>query len=316
MAAHLASPLMAWLIIFSLPTIAQHMKEEPWSGGGLHGTLQHATDADMRGPAILIIAGSGPTDRNGNGPNLSTDTYKLLARGFAEAGIRSLRYDKRGIGESKALVTREEDARFGNFVDDAVTAARSLQARPDVSAIILAGHSEGALIAILAAQKIDVAGLILLASTSRPLSAVLRDQLQTALPGPLRDNALAILDKLTSGERAANVRPELNALFRPSVQPFLLSLIKLDPAAELARVKTPALLLHAERDLQIGRADFEALRQARPDARRVALPEANHTLKSSPADRAGNVALYTNRAAPLDAGVMPPLIDFVRSAAR
>lgn len=55
------------------------MTEEFWSAGGLHGTFMQPANRAPRGPAVLIIAGSGPTDRNGNGPGLSTDTYKLLA---------------------------------------------------------------------------------------------------------------------------------------------------------------------------------------------------------------------------------------------
>lgn len=314
-AACLASVVIAGFWFLPSFAVGQAVIEEAWSAGALHGTLLHRPAAP-RGPAVLIIAGSGPTDRNGNGPIISTDTYRSLAHGLAEAGIRSLRYDKRGIGESRGLLLREDDAQFGDFVDDAVSAIKSLGSRSDVSAVIVAGHSEGALIAILAAQKIDVAGLMLLTATGRPLAAVLRDQLQTALPEALYGEAFATLDRLEAGETVPDVRSELHALFRPSVQRYLLSLIKIDPAVELAKLKTPVLLLYAGRDLQIGRSDFEALRRARPDARSVELPEANHTLKSSPPDRAGNIAMYTNRAAPLDPGVMPPLIDFVHSVAR
>jgi pimeloyl-ACP methyl ester carboxylesterase len=291
------------------------MTEDPWSYGGLHGTFAKP-QAPPRGPAVLIIAGSGPSDRDGNGPSLSTDTYRLLAKGFAAQGIRSLRYDKRGIGSSRAMMTREDDARLSHFVDDAIMALRSLSARSDVSSVVIVGHSEGALIALLAAQKAEVAGIVLLAATGRPLAAVLHDQLQAALPEPLRADALRILERLAAGELAVDVPPQLHALFRPSVQPYLHSLIDIDPAAELAKLSAPALLVHAERDLQISRADFEALRQTRPDLRTVTLPQANHMLKVSPADRAGNIALYMNRAAPLDPGLMPSLIDFVRSVAR
>jgi pimeloyl-ACP methyl ester carboxylesterase len=265
---------------------------------------------------VLILAGSGPTDRDGNGPALSTDTYKLLAQGFAAQGIRALRYDKRGIGGSRTLMTREEDARFSHFVDDAVAAIRAISARPDVSAVVVAGHSEGALVALLAAQKAGVAGVILLAATGRPLPAVLREQLQAAVSGLLQEEALRLLDRLAAGERVADVRPELTALFRPSVQPYLISLIAIDPAAELAKLNVPVLLLHAERDLQISRSDFEALRKARADIRTVLLPQANHVLKTAPADRAGNIAVYQDRTAPLDPGVMPPLIAFVREVTR
>jgi pimeloyl-ACP methyl ester carboxylesterase len=308
--------LAAWLAILLSSADVRAMTEEPWSAGGLHGTLSHPDGAARRAPAVLILAGSGPTDRDGNGPALSTDTYKLLAQGFAAQGIRALRYDKRGIGGSRTLMTREEDARFSHFVDDAIAAIRALSARPDVSSVVVAGHSEGALVALLAAQKAGVAGVILLAATGRPLPAVLREQLQAAVSGPLQEEALRLLDRLAAGERVADVRPELTALFRPSVQPYLISLIAIDPAAELAKLNVPVLLLHAERDLQISRSDFEALRKARADIRTVVLPQANHVLKTAPADRAGNFAVYQHRTAPLDPGVMPPLITFVREVTR
>lgn len=292
---------------------ANSMREEKWTSGGLHGTLLHPSGVSGPSPAVLIVAGSGPTDRDGNGPGLSTDSYKMIAEGLAAHGIRSLRYDKRGIGESRGMIAREEDVRFADFVDDAVAAARALSARPDVSGIIIAGHSEGAIIALLAAQKMRAAGIILLTATGRPLSAVLRDQLQAALPDVLREDAFAILNKLTAGERVADVRPELNSIFRPSVQPFLLSVLGIDPAVEIAKVRQPVLLVHAERDLQISRNDLEALRGAGHDLRVVTLPQANHVLKTAPADRAGNLALYGDRRAPLDPALMPPLVDFVRS---
>jgi pimeloyl-ACP methyl ester carboxylesterase len=311
---------LAWLNLLSIlsapAAIAQgSMIEEKWSAAGLHGTLAKPASDNGRGPAVLIIAGSGPTDRDGNGPLVQSDTYRKIAEGLAANGIRSLRYDKRGIGESRALVTREEDIVFSNFVADAVTAVRDLAARPDVSAVIIAGHSEGALIGMLAAPQKDVAGLALLTATGRSMRAILTDQLKSKLPPALEAETYRILDALSAGQRASDVSKELYALFRPSVQPFLISVLAIDPAAELAKVKSPVLVMHAGRDLQIFPADFEALRKARPDATVVELPEANHMLKTSPADIAGNHALYRDRSAPLDPAVMPALVDFVRKVA-
>jgi pimeloyl-ACP methyl ester carboxylesterase len=292
----------------------QAVVEEVWIKAGLAGTLMRP-DAH-RGPAVLIIAGSGPTDRNGNGPLIRTDSYRLLAAALAQAGIRSLRYDKRGIGESRDLVVREETLRFDHFVNDAAVAARDLADRPDVSGVVLVGHSEGALIATMAEALVPVAGLILIAAPGRPMREVLREQLDGApVPSELRAEALNILAALSTGAHVDNVAPELAPLFRTSVQPYLASLINIDPAAELARVSVPVLLLNGARDLQVTLADRDALVRAGRNVRTVTLPEANHVLKRAPADRAGNVSTYTDPSIPLDPGVAPAVIDFVRAVA-
>jgi alpha-beta hydrolase superfamily lysophospholipase len=292
------------------------MIEEAWSAGGLHGTFTKPSNGPERGPAILILAGSGPTDRNGNGPQLSTDTYRKLAEGFAVSGIRSLRYDKRGIGESRAMVAREEDVSFEDFISDAVTAAKSLSQRADVSSVVIAGHSEGAILALAAAPRTDARGIVLLCSPGRDLLEVIRAQLKGRLPAKLDIHANTILDELVAGRRVADVPQPLQVLFRPSVQPFLIGAGRFNPAKLIANATMPILVLFAERDIQVVRADLDALRVARPEARYVLLPEANHTLKTAPADLQGNLALYQNPAAPLDPGVVPPIVDFVREVSR
>jgi len=289
------------------------MVEEPWSHGGLAGTLALAKSREARrGPAVLIIAGSGPTDRDGNGPLIATDTYRLLAAGLAAHGIASLRYDKRGIGGSARLVKREEDVRFEDFVGDAVAAARELIGRTDVSRLVIAGHSEGTLIAMRAAHEVNVAGLVLLAAPGRPLADILRAQLGAApMPEALRSEALRITEALARGERIADVPAELAPIFRTSVQPFLMSILRVDPRLELGQLSTPVLLVYGARDIQVSLQDRDALAKARPDARVVTIPTANHVLKSAPPDRDGNVKTYTDRSLRLDPGILPPIVLFV-----
>ena len=288
--------------------------EEPWSRDGLAGTLAMPKRGPARGPAVLILAGSGPTDRDGNGPLISTDMYRLLAAGLVTNGVRSLRYDKRGIGGSAALAPREEDMRFDDLVNDAIAAARDLGARQDVSAVILAGHSEGGLVAMRAAREFSSAGLVLLTVPGRPLADVLRAQLRTApLAEDLRDEALRITDALARGERVADVPAELAPVFRPSVQPYLMSMLTIDPRVELAQLSLPVLMLFGGRDLQVPADHRDALTRAKPDARVVTVLNANHVLKRAPPDRAGNLTTYTDRALPLDPGIVPPIVLFVGS---
>lgn len=286
--------------------------EEPWSHAGLAGTLTLPREGPSRGPAVLIIAGSGPTDRDGNGPLISTDAYRLLAAGLARHGVRSLRYDKRGVGASAGLVAREEDVRFDHLVADAVTAARELARRNDVSALVLAGHSEGGLIAMRAARELNIAGIVLLAAPARPLADILRMQFRTApLPEDLRSEAMRVTDTLAAGGVVTDVPAELAPVFRRSVQPYLISMMAIDPRIELAQLSVPALLVNGGRDLQIPLSHRDALARARPDARVVTVPFANHVLKSAPADRDGNIRTYTDRTLPLDSGIVPPIILFI-----
>ena len=309
----------ALVLASSMAMSRAQVTEEPWTGGGLHGTLARPADL-VRGPAVLIVAGSGPTDRDGNGPGpnpfLRTDSYRKLAEGLAADGILSLRYDKRGVGESRGLVTREDDVVFDTFISDAVTALQSLQKRSDVSSVVIAGHSEGGLIALAASARVPVAGLVLLTTPGRTYLTLLRAQLKGQLPPDLDASANAILDSLAAGKRVEDMPQQLATFFRPSVQPFLMSIGNFDPVAALAQSKAPALIVHAGRDLQVSAVDFDMLRAARSDVQTLELSEANHTLKKSPADLQGNRAFYSNPAAPLDPALVPTLVAFVRSVAR
>jgi len=132
--------------------------------GTLFGTLVSAG-----GISALIIAGSGPTDRDGNSAlNLRSNVYRMLAEGLAAEGISTLRYDKRGIGASQAAMTAEQDLRFQTYVDDARAWAHELSMRTGVKRVWLIGHSEGALIAERAAEhNTEVCGLVLISGAGR-----------------------------------------------------------------------------------------------------------------------------------------------------
>src|SRR5690606_11236335 len=116
-------------------------------------------------PVVLIIAGSGPTDRDGNSPLLpgQNNSLRLLAEGLAQRGIATLRYDKRGIAESANAELREADLRFNTYVDDAAALLSRLHDDARFSRVSVVGHSEGALIAVMAAQKAAVDAIVSIA---------------------------------------------------------------------------------------------------------------------------------------------------------
>ena len=277
----------------------------------LHGTL--LMPGGPTRAAALIIAGSGPTDRNGNNPlGISASSYRLLAEGLADEGVATVRTDKRGVGESAYPGMIEADLRFTDYADDTRAWAAETARLTGQPCAWLIGHSEGAMVALVAAAGGDeaVCGLVLLAGAGRPVGAVLREQLAN-VPEPLRGQAVAILAELEAGRPVTDVPPQLAALFRPSVQPYLISWLPLDPAAMVAAYQGPVMIGQGTTDIQVGLTDANALAAARPDARLTIWQGVNHLLKIAPADRAANIATYSDPTLALAPGVVGDVAGFI-----
>ena len=280
----------------------------------LDGTLTMPANPKKTVPVVLLIVGSGPTDRNGNsGKLLQTNCYQQLADSLAARGVAVLRYDKRGSGTNlKAAVGKlnEEKARFNDYITDAAGFVSQLKTDKRFSKIVVAGHSEGSLVAMLVARQTQAAGFISIAGAGRNIAEVLKVQLKT-LPDTLRNVAYRDLDSLRAGQAVRQPNFMLLNLFRPSVQPYLMSWMQFDPAQEIKRFAGPVLLIQGKHDIQVAVSEAEALKTARPDARLVLFEEMNHILKNAPADRAENIKTYTQPALPLTPGLAGAIAGFV-----
>ena len=274
----------------------------------LHGTL--LTPADTQAAAVLI-PGSGPTDRNGNQlPAVQAATLRLLAEGLAEHGIATVRIDKRGIVASAMAAYSEDSLRFDHMAEDARAWAADLATRTGRDCVWLMGHSEGGLVAqVAAADNAQVCGVVLLASAGRPAADVVREQL-AALPQPMNDQTMHALSELEAGRTVETV-PGLEALFRPSVQPYLISWLNLDPAERIAVYDGPVMIGQGTTDIQVGLTDANTLAAAQPSARLIVWEGVNHLLKLAPADRAANAATYSDPALPLAPGVVDDIAGFI-----
>lgn len=277
----------------------------------LHGTL--LTPEGPTRAVALIIAGSGATDRDGNtAPAIVSSTYRLLAEGLAEHGVATVRTDKRGVGESAAALASEAGLVFTDYADDARAWAAEAARLTGQPCAWMIGHSEGALVALAAVTRDDdaVCGLVLLSGAGRPIGAVLREQLANA-PEPFLSQSMAILAELEAGRTVADIPPQLAALFRPSVQPYMISWLPLDPAEMVAAWSGPVMIGHGTTDIQVGTPDAETLAAARPDARLAIWQGANHVLKLAPEDRAANIAAYGDPTLPLAPGVVDDVAGFI-----
>ncbi|WP_237725054.1 alpha/beta fold hydrolase [Deinococcus alpinitundrae] len=224
-------------------------------GAELHATL---TIPDGVGvscpPVLLILAGSGPTDRDGNSPlGVHSNVYRKLASALEGAGYAALRPDKRLIGESTVSDPREDVLTFDTYIQDAEAWLRWLGERTDLAQVGIIGHSEGALIGLGAALGTPVSAYVCLAGAGENITSLITRQLHanTATPVLLLQEAERIMVSLRAGQTVAAVSPELMGLFRPSVQPYMISWMRLDPPAMLSRLNVPALIVQGDRDVQV-----------------------------------------------------------------
>ena len=280
--------------------------------GEIHGTLSVPDNASRT--AVLIIAGSGPTDRNGNSSvtGIATNTYKMLADSLAARGYASLRYDKRGIAASVAAGADESQLTFDAYIDDAAAWAEWLASNERFNRVVLAGHSEGGLIALVAAKRSDkVVAVVTLAGVGESIDATLRRQLGTQ-PEPYRSECMRIIDELKAGRTVSDPMPELAALFRPSVQPFLISQMRYEPSNEARTLSQPLLVMQGTTDIQINLNDAIKLSTVNPRTRLAIISEMNHVLKPCASlDQQAQMMTYINDTLPLAPTLVATIADFL-----
>ena len=311
--------LISLLLLVSFLSDAQLIQKDSMDcsisiqDGTLSGTL--FTPRGITKPSVvLIIAGSGPTDRNGNSTMIKGKNNSLLqlADSLANYGIASLRYDKKGVGKSQIRGLKEESMRFEDGANDALACINWLREK-GFKKIYIAGHSEGSLVGLVAAQQTKLKGFISLAGAGRPIDQVLREQFMAGGgPDSIKLLANRYLDTLLAGQRIAKPNPLLFSIFRPSVQPYMISWLRYDPGKLLQTLRCPVLLAQGNKDIQVQVADALLLQKAKPSARLAVLENMNHIFKivtsNNPAD---NIKTYSDPALPIASSLVQEIIKFI-----
>lgn len=260
-------------------------------------------------PIVVIIAGSGPTDLNGNSVmGIRPNAYAQLAWRLAERGIATLRYNKRGLAGTRGSFDITKMT-LDDFAADARAAAESLAHDARFARVLLLGHSEGSALALIAARAgPPVAGVISVSGLGRPLGVVMREQLTRQFDSATLVRYDSAMAQYLRGETPKDVPPPLAVLFVPINQTFMKSLASFDPPAAIRAVRQPVLIVQGGRDLQVTVADADRLHGAKPDAQLAIVPLANHVLKqTSDTTLAGQMATYQNPTIP----VMPEVINAI-----
>lgn len=295
------------------PVVLQRPISLDTGTGELFGTLLLPKSAKPV-PVVLIIAGSGPTDRDGNNSDGGrNDSMKRLALILAKHNIASVRYDKRGVAASRPATPDERDLSIEKYVDDAVAWAAKLKTDSRLGPLILMGHSEGALVATLAAERAGAVALISVAGTGRPVDQVVREQLQDRLPPPLLARSEQLIEEIKAGKTDNDVPEPLQVVFRPSVQPYLISLFRQNPTAAFGELKIPTLIIQGRNDMQVGVGDAELLHKAKPDSQLAIIDGMNHVLRIVPMDIKRQLASYKDPQLPLASEVTDRILKFLDS---
>ncbi len=263
-------------------------------------------------PVALIIADSGPTDLNGNQPGVHNNVLKLLADSLANNGIASLRYDKRGIAQSKYTGFDEYHLHFIDYVNDAIYWINYLKNLHKFSQIVIIGHGQGALIGIIAATKDSVNKLITLEGAGRPLDSILRAQFK-GQPHNIVVEADNIIEKLKQGQTVKHIPSILYDVFRPSIQPFMISWMQYDPQQEIKKLNIPILVIHGTADFQLDTLNAVKLAKANPHAKLLIIKHMNHILRHVPDNHSENIATYFKPYLPLDPKAVHAIVQFIKN---
>ncbi|MDT0642974.1 alpha/beta hydrolase [Zunongwangia sp. F363] len=298
------------LMIFAQTGWAQELfkEEEIAINPVIDGTLTVPVEGQASS-LVILIAGSGSTDRNCNQPMMKNDALKKTAHELAENGIATFRYDKRILKMSRAQM-KDEDIRFDDFVEDAEAILDYFNGKFDH--LVVAGHSQGSLVGMLAAKdKADA--FISIAGAGQSIDKILVEQIGKQMP-QLKENMQTAFQEIKENGSTSNYHPLLESIFSPGLQPFLASWIKYNPAVEIAELDIPVLIINGTADIQISEEEAKILHQALPSSELVIIENMNHIFREiKEEDNLFNFKTYNEPQRPLHPEFIPAITAFVKS---
>jgi pimeloyl-ACP methyl ester carboxylesterase len=294
------------------------------NGFNLAGTLSKppsATAAPALGkiqvrklPAVVLVAGSGPVDRDETVAGISI--FAQVANRLADAGFIVIRYDKRGVGQSGG---RDESATLKDYAEDVLAVVAHLRKRKDVDQqrIAVVGHSEGGLVGMIASAdgKKRIAALVLVATPGTTGAELVLEQQRhlldrMALPEAERQDRMELQQRIQKAVVSGQGWEAIPAGYRRQADtPWFRSFLAFDPAPVMAKVSQPVMVIQGDRDRQVAArhaqllADAAGARKKNPGADLLVVEGINHLLVPAPTGEADEYAALQ------DKDVSPKLLD-------
>ena len=304
---------MKWFILLFFISLEAFSQEKNYD------SLQVSIDPEVQGtllspkgenqpPLAILIAGSGPTDRDGNQALFKNNSLKYLAEGLAQKGIATFRYDKRVIAQINKATVQEEKMTFEDEVNDALLVVNHFKDK--YKKIILIGHYEGSLIGLLVAQKVVVSKFVSISGAGNSSATLIEEQIGKNAP-QLKEESQKIISQLRKGELVENISLYLAPVFRKSVQPYLISWFKYEPTKEIAKLQIPILIVQGTNDLQVEDKEVQLLKEAQPKAQLLLIEGMNHVLKKVKTLEENQLS-YLNPDLPISGELVEGIASFIK----
>jgi len=274
----------------------------------IKGTL--LTPTTIKKPnLVILIPGSGPTDRDGNNVMMKNNSVKYLSESLSKNKIATYRYDKSVLSLTQKDTTKIKNLTFNTFIEEAIEVIQYFKNSNKYNKIVVAGHSQGSLVGIIASKN-NADGFISLEGAGRPIDEILIEQIEKQAPY-LKEETAKVLSELKKGNTVEKFNPILISLFNKTVQPFLISWIKYNPQNEIKKLSIPILIIQGTKDIQVSMEDAQLLYKANDKSKLQLIENMNHLFKEIKGDINENMASYSNPDLPVTPKLTASILNFI-----
>lgn len=259
---------------------------------------------------VIIIGGSGPTDRNGNQNFMKNNSLKKLAEDLSNKDIATFRYDKRIVKQLK-LGTIDKNIMFDDFVTDAISVIDYFKNKNLFNKIYVLGHSQGSLVGMLA-SKDRADGFISIAGVGQPIDTIVIEQIEKTYP-VFANDAKRIFSVLRKGKKTNDYPTELAAIFNKDIQSFMMNWMQYNPQEEIKKLQMPILLINGTKDLQVEPKEANLLNEAVPNSTVKLIDKMNHVLVTIEGDNIENSKSYNEAFRKISPELIEDITNFIKT---
>ncbi|MDX1829927.1 MAG: alpha/beta hydrolase [Lutibacter sp.] len=274
----------------------------------IYGTLL-TPNSVKKPPLVILIPGSGPTDRDGNNAVMKNNSLKYLAESLSNQKIATYRFDKSVLTFTKKDTLKIKALTFNTFINEATSVIKYFKKFKNYSKIIIAGHSQGSLVGMVASKN-NADAFISLEGAGRPIDEIIIEQIAKQAPY-LKEETIRVLKELKQGKLVTDFNPMLISLFNQQVQPFLISWIQYNPQIEIKKLTIPILIIQGTKDIQVNIKDAELLHKANTTSKLKLIENMNHIFKEINGDVNENLQSYSNPKLPITPILTTTILNFI-----